>query len=202
MPIVCRFDKMLCNEPATQEKQLKQANCPAVVLFPTTASTIYIQKHKNFRKEQNRRSNCTTNRQNTRWKITAQTKHWNLMKTAKKNRHCISAQNVVVKYPTHIATAYLKFLRKKQNRMNNCTTNIQKLHGERLLLKQNIENWWKLQRKTDIAFRTKRCWKKHRHTRWKETKKQRKRYRFRCFHSIESRKFLHFLLHCYFKISA
>ena len=33
-------------KPATQDKQSKQANCPAVALFPTTAPTIYIQKHK------------------------------------------------------------------------------------------------------------------------------------------------------------
>lgn len=46
MPIVCRFDKMLCNEPATQDKQSKQANCPAVALFPTTAPTIYIKNTK------------------------------------------------------------------------------------------------------------------------------------------------------------
>lgn len=54
------------------------------------------------------------------------------MKTAKKNRHCISAQNVVEK--------------------STATPD---------------EKW---------------------------NKKQRKRYRFRCFHSIESHKFLHFFV--------
>ena len=61
------------------------------------------------------------------------------MKTAKKNRHCISVQNVVEKYQhtlqLHIENFY------ERNKIAGATAQpTDKIHGERLLHKQNTEN--------------------------------------------------------------
>ena len=77
-----------------------------MVLFPTTAPTIYIQKHKNFRKEQNQGATAQPTDKN----YTA--KNYCANKTLKTDENCINTdiaflhKNVVEKYPTHLATAY------------------------------------------------------------------------------------------------
>ena len=85
---------------------VETSKLPSRGTFPDNRPTIYIQKHKNFRKEQNQGATAQPTDKN----YTA--KNYCANKTLKTDENCINTdiaflhKNVVEKYPTHLATAY------------------------------------------------------------------------------------------------
>ena len=130
---------MLCNKPATQDKQLKQANCPAVVLFPTTAPTIYIQKHKTSAK--NKIAETTAQRTDKNYTV----KDYCANKTLKIDENGINTDiaflhKTLLKNTQHTLQLHIENFYERNKIAGATAQPTEKLHGERLLLKQNIEN--------------------------------------------------------------